>query len=418
MHERSHRSRGVAAVVALLAAFVAAGAWWWWGRAGRHLIEAERLMDAGRPLAATEWLGVPESSPATRERALLVRARAALGRNRPADAVGPLEGIDPDGPNGGDAAFWKGRTLYAAQQYRRAIEWFRFASGRLPEDPEPLRWLAAAAYDLGARHVAIEALGGVTRLLPRDAQAWRTLGLIQKEQARHEDAVVAYRESLAIDPDQPRVLLELAETLEALGDYAEAERQLDSCRGRVPEGDRAVILARCRRARLDRAGLEEALAAGLAADPDHAGLLALRAMADLDAKRVAEAAAGFDRALARDPRNAEWLYQRSRALALLGRKDEARRDLDRAGAINKALIELSDLDERASMQPEDPEIRCRIARLCIRLGKRELAASWFRAALACDPGSLDARAGLIELGLPSGSSGQGGGPGVNPSARW
>lgn len=417
MHARSHRIRGMSAIAILLGSIAASGVWWWSGRAGRHLAEAERLVDAGQPLAAGEWLGVPEADLATRERALLVRARAALGRDRPADAVGPLEEIDPEGSNGGAAAFWKGRTLYAAQQPRKAIEWFRAASGKLPGDPEPLRWLAAAAYDLGARHVAIEALAEITRLSPRDARAWRTLGLIQKEQVRHEDAAAAYRQSLASDPEQPKVRMELAETLEALGEYDEAERLLRDCQGQVPEGDRSAALARCLRARQDREGMEGALEAGLAADPEHAGLLALRAMSDLEAKRIAEAVAGFDRALARDPRNPQWLYQRGRALALLGRKGEARRDLDRAEAINKAIVELSDLDEQASRQPEDPEIRCRIARLCIRLGKRELAASWFRATLACDPENLDARAGLIELGLP-GPTGQGGGPGVSPSARW
>src|SRR5262245_66193065 len=93
------------AIVAGLLLAAVAGLWlahrgWAAGRPERHLAEADRLLAAGEPAEALAWLDLPEETPRTREAALLIRARAALARNRPADAVAPLDAIDPGGPLG------------------------------------------------------------------------------------------------------------------------------------------------------------------------------------------------------------------------------------------------------------------------------------------------------------------------------
>src|SRR5262249_46027219 len=140
-------------------ALIIAGAWWWWrGRPERHLGGAERLLGRGGPAAARAWLELPESTPATRGPARLLRARVALALGRPAEAVAPLEAIDPGGPLAADAAFWKGRTLYEARQYVLAIGWFKQTLARRPGDAAAHRWIAAACYDLGARELAVASL--------------------------------------------------------------------------------------------------------------------------------------------------------------------------------------------------------------------------------------------------------------------
>lgn len=390
--------RRLAAVVGLVWAAAAAGCvgWLWWGgRPERHLAEARRLLDAGAPAEAAGWLALPESTPRTRPDALLIRARAALERGRPAEAVAPLNGIDPDGPRGAEAAFWKGRTLQAAGRSAQAVAWFRRSLALRPGDAEAHRWLAAAAYDLGDRVAALDALRGATRLDPGDARSWRTLALLLKEGLDLEAADDAYRRAASLGPLEPRARMEWAEVLVGLGRYPDAERELASCRRRVPEPDRAALLAECLRLSGREGEARSLVSTALSEAPDHAGLNAAMAQLDLSAGRPADALARLDRALAADPHRDGWLYARGMALRRLGRDDEARRDLEAAEALKADLAEMSALNDEASLHPDDPEVRHRIGLICIRLGKPELAASWFRAALACDPGHAPSRAELL-----------------------
>ena len=58
---------------------------------------------------------------------------------------------------------------------------------------------------------------------------------------------------------------------------------------------------------------------------------------------------------------------------------------------------MSALNDEADRRPEDPDVRYRIGTLCERLGKRDLAATWYSAALACDPNHAGAHAALQAL---------------------
>ena len=360
-------------------------------------MEASRLIESGSPADAAVWLELPEAVPATRDRAMLLRARAAIQLGRPADAVSPLNKVDPAGPSAADAAFWKGRTLHAVGQYAQAVRWFRAALEGRHDDAEFHRRLAAAAYDLGDRATAIQALQDATRLDPGDARSWRTLGLIFKENVDHGLARDAYLRSLELDPIQPAVRLELAEVSLASGLHAEAERQLAACQYHVPEDDRAALLARCLVARGEPSRARAIIDGTLKTSPGHAGLLAESASLYLSERLPAEAVADLDRALEVDPFRPAWLYKRGMALRLLGREEAARRDLERAAELERLAARMSELDDEAGKRPDDPNVRSDLGDLCIRLGKASLAAAWYRAALSCDPKHVGARQGLASL---------------------
>jgi tetratricopeptide (TPR) repeat protein len=316
-------------------------------------------------------------------------------------AARALDGVDPHGSMAADFAFWKGRTLFAARQPFLAIPWLQASLKSRSDDPDTNRWLAAAAYDLGDRLTAVRALEAVTRLAPRDARAWRTLALVFKENVDYERARAAYEASLRADPNQPQARLELAETLVQLGDAAAAEGELTACKGRVPEADWSNLFARAKQLRGDVAGWRAAVDTGLAAAPDHPGLLAQRAQIDLAEGRPGEALELLNRAIATDPYRAETLYQRGVALRTLGDVDQAARDFARSAELKQALADMSDLNERAARAIGDADVRYRLGQLCVTLGKPELAASWYRAALACNPNHSGARAGLKVLRLHS-----------------
>jgi tetratricopeptide (TPR) repeat protein len=316
-----------------------------------------------------------------------------------AGAVRALDRVDSHGPHAAEFAFWKGRTLYAARQPMLAMDWFQKALALAPRSADAQRWLAAAAYDLGDRRAAMAALEAVTRLCPDDARVWRTIGLIFKENEDDPRARTALEAALQRDlgADRPAVQLELAEVLVRQGDAAGARNQLEACRGQVAEAARAALLGQCCRLVGDRDGQQSAVDAGLTAEPDHAGLLAQRAAIDLADGHPDEALRRLDRALAADPYRAETVYQHALALRILGRHPEAARDFARAAELNRLMFTMSDLNAKAAQDPRDADVREQLGRVCVELGKPELAASWYRAALACNPGHASARLGLAML---------------------
>lgn len=388
----------LAAGLVALAGLGVVGWSWWRGQPERSLSAAERALRDGDPEAALGALGLPERAPSTRDRALIVHARAALSLKRVAEAARVLDRVNARGPQATELGFWKGRTLYEARQVLGALRWFRWVLDRRPGDLEAHRWLAAAAYDLGDHPTAVGALETVTKLDPGDARAWRTLGLLYKEDVDHEHAEAAFAASLRANPAQPEARMGRAEVLVALGRHAEAERELAACRGKVPEAGRADLLAQCLLLRGDEAASLAVIDAALEAAPGHPGLLGQRARFDLTEGRPAEALARLDRAVAADPYNSQRIYQRGTILRTLGRREDAERDFARAGELNRATAEMSALNAEAARFPEDADIRCRIGWLCAKLGKAGLAASWYRAALACAPRHPGARLGLKALG--------------------
>jgi tetratricopeptide (TPR) repeat protein len=316
--------------------------------------------------------------------------------------VRPLQEVEADGPLAPEVAYLRGEVLWAAGNLPHALAWFQRSLRERPDDPDCLRSMAAAAYDLGDLETVLRSLRTLTRIRPDDAAAWRTLGLVRME---HPDAgektmieaVASYRTSLELDPHQPAVRLELAGLLVQQGNFDEARRQLEACRERVPEADRLSLLARIAWELGDRPGatalLDDAERRGL----EHPELLSLRGLIAQAERRPDEAEGWFDRAVASDPYNFRRYHQRATFLRSLGRPDQADRDARRAEELKQAVESMSALNAEAADRPLDPDVRCRLGRLCELLGKPELAASWYRAALACDPGHEDARSSLAAL---------------------
>jgi tetratricopeptide (TPR) repeat protein len=384
-------------IVAALGGLIMLAGSWWRGRPARHLAAAEHALQRGDPNSALDWLALPERTPETREPAALLRARAALERGRPAEAMRPLDRIDPQGPLAIEAAFWKARTLLAAGESTLALAWFRGYLQARPDDLEAWRWMATAAYEIGSRDEAVRALRSLVTRRPGDAPAWRTLGLIHKENVEYEEADDAYRRSLAADSQQPRVRFEWAEVLVELGRFDEAEAELARCLGAVPEADRATLLARCRAARGDLNGQRTILDAALADAPEHPGLLGQRAALDMAEGQPQRALERLDRAIAVDPFHPQRIYQRGLAHRAVGNAEAAARDLERAAELNRDLARMSELNQQAAGAPTNPEVRYEIGQLCERLGQRDLARTWYRAAIACDPRHAGARQALSEL---------------------
>ncbi len=402
----SIRRLGIWVLSVSLTFSLAAWGYSWWSRRAEHWLSgAERCLTLGDYQEVLAWLVLPEATARTRDRALLIRARAMLELGRPSEAVAPLDAIDPNGASATDAAFWKGRTLLAVGQFLRATDWLRSVVALRPDNADAHRWLAAALYELGDSPSALAELREVTRLEPDDARAWRTIGLLLKEAAEPERASQAYLASLRVGPRQPQVHLELAEVLNTMGKYDEAARHLEACSAGVPEGDRLALLAKGVLARGDQSTLQALLNRALGRYPDHVGLLQLRAQVETAEGRTGEAIATLDRVLTLDPDQAASVYQRGLLRKATGDAEGSALDLARASDLSASVAEMSQLNDEAARSPSDAEVRVKIAALCERLGKTDLAAYWYRAALACDPASIAARSGIAAL-KPRGSFGR------------
>src|SRR5262249_55556393 len=131
--------------------------------------------------------------------------------------------------------------------------------------------------------------------------------------------------------------------------------------------------------------------------PDHPGLLALKAQFDLFDGHPDAALGRLNRAAEADPYRPQTFYQRGLVLRQLGRAAEAEGDAARAAELNQGIAEMWAWTGQAERAPHDAGVRSALGRLCAELGKPELAASWYRAALACDPKHAAAKAGLSAL---------------------
>lgn len=266
-----------------------------------------------------------------------------------------------------------------------------------PDALEPHRWLGVLYFDLGAMDNALIHLRAVSRLDPADFRAERLMGLINRDYERPEAAIFHYQESLRRSPNQPdrnAVCLELAECQLKQRNFEAAIESLAGC----PDSPRrSRLLARCllNLSSLDQArDLAESSLSQEPLDLDALQLNAEIALADGD---ISKASDFLRRAVDQHPYSHGVRAQFAQVLGRLGRKTEAQEQLQTAEELQKLWQRFSDLQIDAINRPVDAQIRYEIGLLANRLGKRDLAVSWFRAALAINPSFSLASEALNDL---------------------
>jgi len=286
------------------------------------------------------------------------------------------------------------------------------AESAAPVDPSTAEALRSLGYLAGG--------GGAGRADPPDPKTMMDVH-VALEQAgellarRHlPEAVRAYRQALARDPQNLQALGDLAAALGELGRLDDADRALDRALDLAPE--RADLhLARAglerRRGRLDAALAETELALSLDPDSldglleradllarlgrreeaaselaaagerwgDHPRLAIRRAeLVELPAGDLAAAESRLRRALAREPWSAEGWRALGETLRRAGRPEQA----------------IAAYREGLGRQPRDPSLRARLARLLVALGRPAEAERELEAGLAAlggrSSGSVDA----------------------------
>lgn len=365
-----------------------------------RLVEEGRLaIDEGRAAEVETILGPAISIKRTRAAATFLIAEASVAINQPKQAVGYLEALQPDADQEPMTAYWKGRVLLAAGQYVQAIRWLGLACSADARWVDARKWLAVACYESGERRRCLQILEEVVAIDPGQTDVWYTMALVHQENLDLEEAFTAFEKAIARPPWNYRALLEGARTALELGRNEQCEEWL----GRLPANYqvarqsvvRAGLLIRLNRMEEARRLLDEAIRQSSDSPAD---LLAHSALLNQAGGNLAEAESQFSQALAKQPQNADWHYQRATVRRMLGKKEESKADFDMAASIRSRIMEMSRLNDEAEEAPLDARIRLKIGQIAESLEMKELATGWYKAALACDVNLTEARSALQRLG--------------------
>lgn len=170
----------------------------------------------------------------------------------------------------------------------------------------------------------------------RTAEARRLFfdALALQERGELEHAASLYQEALALAPERPSVMNNLATVFIGLKRFAEARVLCGRLVERDPADDIALLnLGTCQLELGSAAEALDSFEAALRLKPDFADALSNRGNALLALERPQEALASYDRALAIRSDFADALYNRGNALLALKRLQEALASYDRALAI-------------------------------------------------------------------------------------
>ena len=301
-----------------------------------------------------------------------------------------------------------GEALYRARDFRHAERVLKEAIQIDPSQTDAHRWLAALYYDIGSMVDALEELKAVAEQAPDDPRPHRLMGLIHKDFGFYQDAIMADRASLRLAPDQPaneEIRLELAECLLKVRRHAELLEALGEC---PKSAQKLALEAESYYNEGDRATARKLVAEAFKLAPEHLEALQLQATMDLDSGNPAAALEILRRAVEHHPKDHRVRYKLSQAYQRLGQKEAAAKEAKTSKELSDLQQRFTQLHQQAIRNTASAEIRYQLGVVARQLDKPELAQSWFRAALALDPGHAGARKEL-QVTAPL--------PGLPPQAR-
>jgi thioredoxin-like negative regulator of GroEL len=212
------------------------------------------------------------------------------------------------------------------------------------------------------------------------------MGVIFKDLGKYASAREAFQQALEreLSTEQRNDVKEgLAEVVVQLKEYAKGLAILEECPPTVT--DKPKMLA-CRAEclwGLDRGGDGKALLDRALQDhPQSPDLLRLRARLYLNENEPGSAAPLLERALRIDRHDHLSRYELVQAYQMLGRRTEAAEQQRLLKQTQDYLAELTSLNQEIAERPWDAAVRTRLAEVCDKLDKPDLAAMWRQAAAA------------------------------------
>ena len=128
-----------------------------------------------------------------------------------------------------------GQAYIALERYADAAESFRKASRIAPREAQFQVGLAAALAMAGKLEDAHALLTRLTQRFPASSLAWLNLGNVLRDQCCYEQALEAYRQAHALDPDNPEARNSIGRALHSMLEFEDAEREYRACIAAAPD---------------------------------------------------------------------------------------------------------------------------------------------------------------------------------------
>ncbi|HVX12439.1 MAG TPA: tetratricopeptide repeat protein [Pirellulales bacterium] len=212
----------------------------------------------------------------------------------------------------------------------------------------------------------IECLRAAVRCEPSNFDAQRMLAHASISGHDIDTAESLFRSCLRQRPNDPDILLGLAECQERRGEEEEAKKQV------------ALVLS------------------SQPSNRQRSTALALLGQTALGAKDNPGAIEYFQQAVEADPSNMSAVYSLAQSLTRAGRNDEADRYRERWQRLKGLDQTLEELHSQLLQSPQDPDVRAQIGQALIEQGSTKLGVNWLLTALLYDPAHVFANRRLAE----------------------
>jgi predicted Zn-dependent protease len=256
-----------------------------------------------------------------------------------------------------------------------------------PATPEMLEVLVQFYVDTFQLGEALAALDRLLELRPGNVKALLGRGWVHERLFDFAAAAAEYRAAVRLEPGNDKARERLAEMLVITGPPPAALAEYEWLEWR--QGPTTAVLlgkARCRRQLGQLEEARELLDQLLAREPGHAEALAERGKVALDLDHLDEAIRWLTRATRADPYSREVHYNLYQCLERAGRAKEAAGHLSRYRALDADLRSLDRLTREVMKKPTDPDLRCAVGELHLRVGTAKDGVHWLHTALEHDQG--------------------------------
>jgi tetratricopeptide (TPR) repeat protein len=263
-----------------------------------------------------------------------------------------------------------GRGYLETYHIAEALDCFRQWVDRDPKNAQALFWRGEVKRRLPNPAGALEDYDQALKINPKYDEARLRRAQVWLEEERVEDALKDFRHLRKQQPDNPEVLLGLA---------------------------------RCRLLRGEDEAAREQLTGLLKKEPQFFAALVELGKLELRANNPAQAERWLRKALRLQPSDHQAGYLSYLCLTRLGKGAEARKQLARLRQITEDTRRLEKaLRGIGTKSSDDPQARCEIGVLCLRLGRVKEGLLWLRDALQADPRHRPTHRALAEYYHKSG----------------
>lgn len=290
----------------------------------------------------------------------------------------------------GEIFLRENRLTEATDAFQRALE-------LNPRHARAHRWLGVLYYDTGAMRLATDELRAAAAEDTEDTNSLLLSGKIFQDYEKFNEALEDFQAALQrteVQPAKTLIALRVAECLAQLRRLEEARQILEglpplpgvlATRAVVAESggdfEQATQLAK-QSLEIDPTNQTASLLLGRIYITDRQWDLALPLLEKLVQKH-------------RHDHESHLLY--GRALVGSGNREQGQQEIELATQLKDTFLKFADLHQDAIASPRDTAIRLELGQSAERLGKPELALSWYRAVLGLEPNNQAAQAAIERL---------------------